>query len=165
MGTGVAKDAATTATDEDRRATRARRGLSHEVVDLEVLALEAHGLPGEETSEDPRVLDHAIDANLGRIHRDPRPLVVETLPPRPQPNLQATPRQLIDRRQLTGENRRVPEIAVEHECSNVERSGDGGRRGQRRYRSEALVEVVRHEQGVVTEILDLPSRFHPGAIL
>ena len=90
---------------------------------------ERHGLGIEEGAQDLGVLDHAVDSDFGRIHRDARSLIVESLPARTEPDLEPATGQLIDRRELPREDGGVAEVAIEHQRTDVQRRRDR-RRGR-----------------------------------
>ena len=101
------------------------RGVPGQIGDAVVLALEVHRrLVGEQRLQDLGVLDHPIDAHLGRVHRDAGAVVVELLPPRAEADLEPALRQHVDRRQLAREHRGMAVVAVEHERADVQRGGD-----------------------------------------
>ena len=136
-----------------------------EIGDRVVGAGEREGAVREEALEHLGVFDHAIDADLRGVHRDPRALVVEALPTGTDAHLESSFRQHVDARQLAGEHRRMAEVAVEHQRSEVDRGRHCRCHGERRDRPEALVEVVGNEEGRVAESLDLANRVEPRAPL
>ena len=151
----------TTADDERRTAGRVRTRRARQIGDAVVLARERDGLVGEQRLQDLRVLDHPVDAHLGRVHRDAGAVVVELLPTRAEPDLEPTLRQHVDRRELAGEHRGMAVVAVEHERADLQRGGEHRGGGHRRDRPEPLVEVVGHEERRVPERLELADGVGP----
>ena len=137
-------------------------GCAHQPVDAVVVAREGHRLVGrQQRLHDRHRLGQPLDAGAGRIEADARPAVVVGCPAGAEREPDPAVRQLVERRHLLREQRRVPEVVAEHHRPERQVVGDqrGGREGGDG--PELQVEVVGDAEPRVAQVLGPSGQVEP----
>ena len=108
------------------------------VVDAVLLSGVRRALLGPEAFADLDGVDHLLDARAGVRKLVPVGLVLVLLPARPDPELDATARHLVDARDRLREERRVAVLRRGHEASQPDRLRLARQRGEQRPCLEAV---------------------------
>ena len=113
-----------------------------------VLAVEAEGAIGETALEDRDRLRQTSLAHRRSVERDADRLVLRTIPPSADRNVEAALREHVQRGKVLGQDRRVAQVVVEHEAGDPQPLRGRGDRRHGRDRRRLGDEVVRDDEGV-----------------
>jgi hypothetical protein len=116
-----------------------------------VLAGERHASAGEKALDDRQCLRHALDPEARRVERDPCLFVIRRQPACPQPEVEPTIGEEIERRRLLGEHHRVAVVVVEHERADAKGGGRIRGRHEGCDRPELIAEVVWEAQRRISD--------------
>ena len=156
------QDAAAPASDDQRWTARGRRDRGPGGVrDLVVLAREGGASVAPHGAHDGEALGQPGHAHRRRVHRDPRLLVVGRHPAGTEPELETALRDDVECRRLLGHEDGMPEVVVEDERAHSECRRGLGRHRDGDHGGPLIVEVVRHVEGRVAQVLGLPRQVTP----
>jgi hypothetical protein len=82
---------------------------------------------------------------------------------RAQTQFKTSLRKQIERGCLAGEQRRMPEIVVEHQTSDAQGAGGLGGRSESRDRGQVRGHMVGHEEDIIAKIFRLTRFVSPGS--
>src|SRR5262249_8969159 len=121
----------------------------------------------EEPLEDADRLLEAIDPDPGRIERDAGGVVLGLREARAEPELHASVREHVERRDLLCEHSRMPVVVRDHQARDAERLRGGGDGRERRQRLQLvpewlLDEVIADQERGITGVLRSASGLEQG---
>lgn len=122
-----------------------RDGKAGNAVHRVALTLEGQGGPRQQPLEHAEGFLEPADPNRRGVEGHTGPLVLVPQPAGPDAQLEAAPRQQIERCRLLGQHHRVPIVVVEHQAADPQGPGGTGGGHQRHQRRELIAERLSHE--------------------
>ena len=154
------------AADQQRHRTVRPPFAERTAVECEPLALVRHGLTGEQTARHVDEITHSVDADRWPLVDDTKRRVLDLCMTGTDPERAPSRRQLLERAHRPSEQRRMPEVVVDHQGAQLHRRRHRRRSGEWHERIDE-VEVVGDPQPTdaallpITNPLDEVTVTHP----
>ena len=162
LSRGDAEQARSAAADQDGNPGLDRSRSKPRTLEVVLAAGVGHAFASEEPADDDQSLLHAVDPQSGPLVPHPELAVIRRVPASPDAELDSAFRYAVERGGLAGKEQRMTVVVREDQGADADARGDRRGCGQRTNGRELVAKVIRHQEGVVSEVLGASREIGPG---